>query len=256
MKEQIIKAVSKLWKSTKKHSPEILTCVGITGLVSGTIMAIAATPKALLLVEQMKEEKNEDKLSALETVKATWKVYLPIAITEVVSAGCIVCAHSVTTRRSAALTTAYALSESALKEYQKKTKEIVGDKKEESIRDAIAKDRIEADPVTKTVVIDTGKGTTLCYDALFGRYFYSDIDAIKRAENEVNRYMMNEMYIPLNFLYQELNMPEVGGGDILGWGMMDGFINILFSTQISDDGRPCLVISYQNPPRYDYQNRY
>ena len=41
--------------ATMKHSPEILTGIGIAGMVTATIMAVRVTPKALTLIEDEKK---------------------------------------------------------------------------------------------------------------------------------------------------------------------------------------------------------
>ena len=84
------------------------------------------------------------------------------------------------------------------------------------------------------------------------RYFYSDIDQIKKAINELNRRMLNEMYVSLNDFYDELNLRHSGNGYDLGWKLDDGLVEVDFSSQLSDDGRPCLVLEYMVAPRYDY----
>ena len=178
-----------------KHSPAILTALGITGMIGTTVLAVKATPKALGLIENKKEELDKDGLTVAETVKATWKCYAPAAVTCVTSAACLIGASSVHTKRNAALATAYKLSESALIEYRDKVVETIGEKKEQSVRDAIAKDHVEKNPVTNNEVIITDRGYTLCYDELSGRYFYSDIEKIKKAANELNRQMLNDMYV-------------------------------------------------------------
>ncbi len=91
--------------------------------------------------------------------------------------------------------------------------ETIGEKKEQTVRDAIANDRINKNPVSRREVIITEKGNTLCYDAISGRYFKSDIDKLKKAENELNRRMRDEMYISLNEFYYEigLNPTKIGG---------------------------------------------
>lgn len=165
-----------------KHSPEILTGIGITGMITTTIMAVRATPKALILIEE-----RGNSLTPIETVKAAWTCYIPAAITGCLSIVCLIGASSVNVRRNAALAAAYTLSESALKEYQEKVVEHIGEKKEQSVRDAIAKDKLNRDPVADRQVILTDKGSTLCYDAISGRYFKSDIDKIKKAVNDINK---------------------------------------------------------------------
>lgn len=236
----------------KKHSPEILTGIGIAGMITTTVMAVRATPKALVLIEDKKIENDTDKLTPVETIKATWSCYIPAAITGYISVFCLIGASSVNVRRNAALATAYTLSESALKDYQEKVIETVGEKKEQSVRDSIAKDRIEQNPVTSKEIIITEKGNTLCYDVISGRYFKSDIDKLKKVENELNRRMRDDMYISLNDFYYEIGLNPTSIGDDLGWSIDHGYIDLSFSSQLADDGVPCLVIDYHISPRYEY----
>jgi len=236
----------------KKHSPEILTGIGIAGMITSTVMAVRATPKAIKLIEEEKDRQNIEKLKPLDIIKTTWTCYIPAAITGGLSVICLIGASSVNARRNAALATAYTLSESALKEYQEKVIETIGEKKEQTVRDAIAKDRIDKNPVSSREVIITEKGNTLCYDAISGRYFKSDIDKLKKAENELNRRMIDEMYISLNEFYYEIGLNPISIGDDLGWNIDRGYIKLNFSSQLTDDGTPCLVIDYQVAPRYEY----
>lgn len=237
-----------------KHSPAILTALGITGMIGTTVLAVKSTPKALDLIENKKEELNKNELTLLETVKATWKCYVPAAITCVTSTACLIGASSVHTKRNAALATAYKLSESAFIEYRDKVVETIGEKKEQSVRDAIAKDHVEKNPVTNNEVIITDRGYTLCYDELSGRYFYSDIEKIKKAANELNRQMLNDMYVSLNELYYELGLEGTKLGEQMGWNVDRGLIDLKFSATVSADDRPCIVLDYRVPPMYDYQN--
>lgn len=237
-----------------KHSPAILTALGITGMIGTTVLAVKTTPKALDLIENKKKELDKDKLTVVETVKATWKCYAPAAVTCVTSAACLIGASSVHTKRNAALATAYKLSESALIEYRDKVVETIGEKKEQSVRDAIAKDHVEKNPVTNNEVIITDRGYTLCYDELSGRYFYSDIEKIKKAANELNRQMLNDMYVSLNELYYELGLDGTKLGEQMGWNVDRGLIDLKFSATVSADDRPCIVLDYRVPPMYDYQN--
>ena len=253
MKKPKLSSISKgIRGAITKHSPEILTGIGIAGMITTTIMAVRATPKALILIEERKEEIDVDKLTPIELIKTTWTCYIPAAIIGGLSIICLIGASSVNARRNAALATAYTLSESALKEYQGKVIETIGEKKEQSVRDAIAKDKIDKNPVSSREVIITEKGNTLCYDAISGRYFKSDIDKIKKAENELNRRMRDEMYISLNEFYYEIGLNPISIGDDIGWNIDRGYIELNFSSQLTDDGNPCLVIDYQLAPRYEY----
>jgi hypothetical protein len=253
MKKPKLSSISKgIRGAITKHSPEILTGIGIAGMITTTIMAVRATPKALILIEERKEEIDVDKLTPIELIKTTWTCYIPAAITGGLSIICLIGASSVNARRNAALATAYTLSESALKEYQEKVIETIGEKKEETVRDAIAKDRIDKNPVSSREVIITEKGNTLCYDSISGRYFKSDIDKLKKTVNELNRRMRDEMYISLNEFYYEIGLNPISIGDDIGWNIDRGYIELNFSSQLTDDGNPCLVIDYQVAPRYEY----
>lgn len=250
--------LSKFLRSTKalvsRHSPEILTGIGIAGMISTTILAVKATPKALEAIDKEKQELQADKLTPVETVKATWKFYIPTVVTGSASIACIIGASSVNLRRNAALATAYKLSETALTEYRDKVIETIGEKKEQTIREKIDKDHITQNPVSTNKVIVTGRGQTLCYDHISGRYFYSDIDLIKRAINELNRQITVDMYISLNEFYDKLSLEHIGIGYDLGWNIDGGIVDPEFSSHLTEDGQPCLVLGYSVDPKYGYSD--
>lgn len=247
-KHNIIKSIR---TAMKKHSPEILTGIGIAGMITTTIMAVKATPKALILIEEKKDELEADKLSLVETLKTAWSCYIPSALVCTVSLCCLIGASSTNFRRNTALATAYTLSESSLKEYQEKVTHTIGEKKEQVIRDEIVRDKITDNPVRDVILTEKG-GDTICYDVLSGRYFKSDQDKINRIINELNRRMRDEIYISLNDLYFELGLDNIKLGDELGWNIDKGYIDINFSSQLDANGTPCLVLDYRVAPVYDY----
>ena len=110
-KEAISKFARDVRTSLSRHSPAILMGIGIAGMVTTTVVAVKATPKALRLIEEKKQELDVESLTPVETVKATWKCYIPAAVTGAVSIACLIGSNSVNTKRNAALATAYKLSE-------------------------------------------------------------------------------------------------------------------------------------------------
>lgn len=263
-KEKITKMFKNVKRATEKHSPEILTGIGIAGMITTTVLAVKATPKALLLIEETKEEKRvydesddewvDEPLTKMEVVRTTWKCYIPAITTGTMSIICLIGASSVNYKRNAALATAYTLSETALKEYREKVIETIGEKKESQVRDAIAKDKIAKNPVVNKEIIITEKGNTLCYDTISGRYFKSDIDKLRKIENELNRRMMDDVYITLNELYYEIGLNPTKLGEDLGWNINRGLIELRFSSQLTEDEEPCLVLDYRIEPKYDFKN--
>lgn len=254
-KEGLKRTIKSAGRVLTKYSPGILTGIGITGMIGATFMAVKATPKALYLIETKKEESEVEELTPVETIKTCWTCYIPATLTTVLSAACLIGASTVSAKRNAALATAYSISEAALREYQEKVVEVVGEKKEKAVRDAVAKDQIEKDPVTKSeVVIIDSNSNTLCYEPLSGRYFKSTIDKIKKAEIKLDRQMIQEMYVSLNDFYWEIGLDGTDLGDKMGWNLSKGYMDLSFSSQLADDGTPCAVIVYGIPPVYDYQN--
>lgn len=241
------------------HSPEILTGLGIAGMITTTVLAVSATPKALDLIVEAEDkkanEKHIDHLTKLEVVKVAWKPYIPAAITGVTSIVCLIGASSVNSKRNAALATAYNLSATALSEYKQKVIETVGEKKEQLVKNKIAEDRVKKEPVNPSTIIVNGTGSTRCFDTITKRRFVSDIETIKRIVNELNRRMINgEDYISLNEFYYELGLDEVSIGDELGWNVVRGLIELDFSAQLDTDGVPCIVIDYTVVPKRGYNS--
>ena len=249
-KQTIANALKGVPKILKRHSPEILTGIGIAGMIFTTITAVKATPKALQLVDE-REIKEGKRLTNAEIVKTTWKCYIPAAVTGMCSVGCLIGASSVNARRNAALATAYTISETAFKEYKEKAVEVVGEKKEQAIRDAVAKEKLEQAHVKDREFIITGRGETPCFDPLTNSCFKSDIETIRKAENVLNKRMRDELKITVNEFLQELGLDPCDDsiGESMGWDIDKGYIDIDFSSQLIS-GIPYLVIGHHNPPRY------
>lgn len=274
MKKLIMPAgIKKIQKVLTRKSPEILTGIGIAGVITTTVLAVKVTPKALQLIDEAERKKavvwnNENpdydngadriKLTKTEIVKAAWKPYIPVVVTGVCSVACIIGANSVHLKRNAALATVYQLSTTAFNEYKEKVVETIGEKKEKVVRQNIAKDKVEKDPVSKTEVFVTGNGTSLFYDVLSGRYFESDMNKVEKAVNNLNWSMNNgnEPYISLTQLYDELGLSHTGVSDKIGWKVEDGNIELAVSAQVADDGRPCLVMDFLKAPEYGYDRYY
>lgn len=244
-------------RTLRRKSPEILTGIGISGMITTTILAVRATPEALRRIEAKKQNARHKKLTAVQTVQAAWTCYIPAGVTGGVSVACLIGASAVNGRRNAALATACSLAENTLRDYRGKVIEAIGEKKENAILDAVDRDRVERNPPPPDKDVPVTEGAmapVLCYDAMFGRYFYSDVETLKKAANKLNWQMNNgcEPYISLNELYAEIGLTTVDVGDDLGWRSDRGLIELRFSSQLVNGRTPCLVMSHNNPPEYGY----
>lgn len=254
-KSGFTKFINTATTAVKKHSPEILTGLGIAGMITTTVLAVKATPKALKAIEAKCEEEGVEKLPPVEVIKTTWKCYIPAAITGVTSAACIIGASSIHAGRNAALVTLYNLSQSELIDYKETVVETIGEKKEKAIKEKIAQKKIEKVEHSQAPIIITGAGDTLFLEPISMRPFKSDIETIRRIVNDLNYRMTTGMeeYISLSELYSEIGLSQTRVSDSVGWNIgRDGQIEIEFTPGIVEDGRPCLVLDYVVEPRYDF----
>lgn len=253
---KFLKALEDISKPIVKHSPEILTGLGITGFVSATIMAVKVTPKVLDVISETKSKNLDKKEETKEIIIDAGKYYIPSILVTGLSMVCVIGASSINLKRNAALVTAYSISENALKEYQSKVLETVGPRKERQIEDSIVKDHMDKNPVTNTEVYISGNGDTLFYDDHSGRYFMQNLAKMEKIENMLNKRLWSEMWISLNELYYEIGLKPLKDGDDIGFNIDDGYLNYTerYSAQMADDGRPCLAIRIEERirPRMKY----
>lgn len=247
-------ALKAIVTTATEHAPGILTGLGVAGMVASIVLAIAETPKAMEKIEEKKEELHVEKLTPVETVKTTWKIYIPMASTAILSGACIIGGCHINGRRNAALAAAYTLTDQAFREYQTATTETVGEKKEQEIRDNVAQNIANRDGPLITELIDTKQGTTYFYDPILKKRFTHNIDKINRAINTLNSRLRQEMFVPINEWYAELGVDGMDGyvGENIGWDVnRDGCdIDVDLSYVNWYDGVPYVVLNYSVMPRY------
>lgn len=255
-KKDVTKFINGAKAVLSKRSPEILTGLGIAGMITTTVLAVKATPKALRLIEDAEYEKGEP-LTAPEKVKAAWKPYVPAVVTGAVSTACLIGASSVSMRRNAALATAYQLASTTLAEYKEQVVETIGEKKEKTIREKVAQKKIEKHPeVTKEVIV-TGSGEVLFVEPVSMRSFTSDIETVRKIINDLNYRMVvgMEEYISLSEFYSEIGLPRTSVSDELGWNIgKDGQIDCQFHATMAADSKPAILLDYQVAPRRGYMD--
>jgi hypothetical protein len=162
----------------------------------------------------------------------------------------IILANQIGTRRAAAMAAAYAVSERAFVEYKEEVKRKFGTIKEQSVRDDLAQQQVNNHPVENRQVIIAG-GNVLCYEPFTDRYFHSDMETIKKAQNDLNYRINSNYYASLSDLYDLLGLPRTTYSDEVGWNS-DKQLEIDFSTTLATDGRPCLAITYRVEPIRGY----
>ena len=109
-------------------------------------------------------------------------------------------------------------------------------------------------PLNKEVII-AGNGAVLCYDSLTGRYFNSSVETLRKAQNDINAEAIMNQYASQNDFYRMVDLPLLALGEEAGW-RPDNLLELDFSTQLTEDGRPCLVVGYSTAPIRGYWKRY
>lgn len=250
MNEKIHNAVKATKGFISKHSPEILTGIGLASMVTSTVFAVKATPKALELIQKEEYERKE-RLKPKDVLLTTWKEYIPAASFGIGGLICVISGCRIGAKRGAALATAYTVSERAFRTYREKVVETIGEKKEKDIRQKINQEDIDKNPPVESKIVITQKGNTLIKDEHSGRYFRSDLDTIRKAVNELNREMLHSNYISLNQWYSAIGLEMVKDGHRLGWNIDRGLIELDFGTCLAGD-EPCITMEYSRPPEYNF----
>lgn len=249
------------------HSTTILSAAGVAGTVATAVLTGRATFKAAELItteelDRVHEAKEAlgpeataietQMLSKTEKVKLVWREYLPPVAIGVTTITCIIVANKISSKKIAALAVAGGISERALQEYKEKVLEKIGPKQDQKIRDEIAQDRVSNNPPDSREVMLVGTGQVLCYDVTTGRYFQSTVEDIKRAENKVNYELIHFMSCSLSHFYEEIGLPPTPYTDSVGWNT-NNHMEVIFSTVMSTDNRPCIAVDFSKPPVADYE---
>lgn len=213
---------TKVVANVSKNSPTILAGLAIAGVVATAVVAVKATLKSKEVIEDHEEqldileEKFEDDPSIedatkremirqvyINTAKRLLPIYAPVAITGIMAIACIFGCNSVHTRRQAALAAAYNISESTLRNYEAKARELVGSKKAEQIKDEANVEKIKSIVNGSPAVIETGKGSELFIDNQTGQLFRSNMEYVRHCVTDIDNRLTDmggDTFIPLNDL--------------------------------------------------------
>ena len=235
----------------KKHSPEILTGLGLVTLASSVVLAVKATPKALWVIEH-EEIEQAYPLTTKEKVKVACKLYIPAAAAFIAGSACIIGASSIHLHRNAALAAAASLTDATFKSYREVVSEKIGEEAEKDIHKEVAAKKMEGhSPETKIINLPHGDDATWCYDPLVDRYFWSTRNVIENAVNVFNRQMRYDMRLSVNEWFDTLGLDHAALADDLGWDIdTNGYLELTYDSRLDKTGKPAMVLVYTNPPKY------
>lgn len=260
----ISSSIIKAW--FRKNQSALMLGAGITGMVTTTVLAVRGHSKAKdTITEELNATESNDERSVIvkfdkkdrmhyrkwHWIKKTWKYYIPATITGSLSIGCLISSYNINQRRNAALASSLALSEAAMKEYQKHVVETIGEEAEKGIRD-----KFQASQVAKVHDLALtenqdgkymdGDGSVNCYESTTQQKFWASKEDIRRAVNNLNQERLTSFLgeVCLNDLYEEFGMQHTTLGDVIGW-RIDNPVEVDISA-IEVKGIPCLYVKPEN----------
>jgi hypothetical protein len=242
----LTEVVNLLRRNAKQNSPVILSTVAGVGTLMTAYLAAKASFQAARVLDDW-EEKNgisdDRKERVIDRTKVVWKLYIPTAVSATSTIVCIIAANRVEASKTIAAQTAFTVSQQLYSEYRDKVVEEFGARKDESIRDSIAQERVLTNPPPSNDILVSGPGNVLCCEQFTGRYFTSDMETLRKAQNDLNSKLLSQDYATLYDFYYMIGLGATSYSEQLGW-KSDKLMELQFSTVLTDDGRPCLSFDY------------
>lgn len=249
----------KLFRSTEKlvvdNATTILTAVGVAGTISTAVLAVRGGMKAQTKLNTdlytASEEFNESEISFLDKAKVTWTCFLPAVGSASVTIAAIICSHRISAGRIAAVTAAYSLSESKLKDYKRAIEEKLGIERKEEVDEHFNRQRAEnAATVERTpqrpIIISGDK--QLFFDVYSGRYFEASMEDLRSAENDMNYKVIQDIQCPLSHFYEVIGLPSIALGDDWGWNATCP-PEFKYTPNLDDNtGKACIWVEYDVEP--------
>lgn len=233
--------IHKLLQTLNRNTPTILTAAGVTGTITTAYLAAKAGYKTAKRLEG-EPPGWQDKELVKKKLLIVAPLYVPPTASAILTVSAIVFSGREHAKRVAAAVSAYTITERAFSEYKEHVIDEIGKHKEQTLRDDIVAKTIEANP-HENKIIHIGEGKVLCCELYTKRYFMSDMETLRRAQNDVNEQIINDIYVSLDAFYDTIGLPHTSTSSEIGWDS-NRLMELEFSTVLSEDGRPCLAFSY------------
>jgi hypothetical protein len=238
--KSVVKLKSQAVRVIHNNSPAILAAVGVSGTLTTAYLSGKASFRAAKIIARA--ERTQD-LSTKEKVEMVWKFYIPAGVSAGLTVTSIIAGTTIGTRRTAAVASLYSVTDKAFSEYKEKVTETIGEKKEQRIHEQIAQDGLNTNPPADNILMLTEPGTVLFREHFTGRDFHSDMETIRRAENDINSKIHNETYATLSDFYDLVGLPHTSMSDETGWDL-DKKLEIRYSAVLLPGGKPCVSFEY------------
>lgn len=187
-----------------KNSSNILTIVGIGGVIATTYSSVKSTVKAVRLIDQF----NDEKLNNKEKIKLVYKEYIPTAIIASGTIFCMLGANYLNKKSQASLASAYMLLERSYSEYKNKVSELYENS------NSIIQEKISKDLYNPDIEIDDKE---LFFDFTSMQWYASTMNEVKNAERIILDSFITTGVACVNDYYDFLGLKTISDGFLLGW---------------------------------------
>lgn len=221
-----MKKIQLIAKFITDHAPAILTGFAAAGTITTTALAVKSTPKALDELDRAYLDKGES-LTKKEVVLATWKCYIPTAVSGTMTLACILAANYTHIQKETAAAAMATFFEQRYIDYQNKVVEEYGEEASVDIERKVAKDHMEANP--PRINRDLKKGEFLCYEPMTDQYFLTTDKELMWAELTANKILQMEERVTLNqilSLFPTANH-KMRIGEKLGWWLDESYYEFI-----------------------------
>lgn len=248
------RTISRSGLQLKKHSPTILTVVGVVGLIAAGVIAAKQTLKLEATLDnsnaRLENVKNHlengdatqadvNKAVVANTVDLVKLYWLPVTV-GVASTTVILVGHSILHKRNLALVGAYATLQEAYNNYRARVIEEHGAEADEKYRYGL-RDVTEVDETTgKKTKIQTVDDAVTSGDYIFDFGVDNDnwngthehnLFFVTRFQQIFNDKLQAHGHVFLNEVLDALGIPRTKAGAVTGWvyknptGVSDGYID-------------------------------
>lgn len=251
-----------IWKRASKaaadNAPTILTAIGVTGALTTAILASKASFKAAEIISEEQSAHDEVSRPDLFTLKGqaklVWPQYIPAAVSAALTVSAIVCSNRISTKRAAALASAYTVSQEIFERYKDKVAETLGKDKEQKVRDEVAKDVVLQNPPPAMLVVSGSKDCWV-HDEYTDRWFKSSHEALERAAIDINYQIVNEGSATLSDFWKLLGVTHAAVYDAIGWNNSRK-LEISIGSTIMEDKTLALTLDFLTVPVREYSSSY
>ena len=237
----------------KEHLPEILTGVGIAGIVASPFVMYRQAPKLRCDFRTFKQSWDTDDKSQIRSdTLAIIKDAAPVVGLTALTAASVLGSNRVSAKRLNTVATLLNASVMTATAYQNKVIEKFGAAKDEEIRAEVSKETSVKKAQTEFPPSYLCPNGYHCYESYFGHPFSCTRERLGSIQNKLGARILGNMMLSVNELFAELGIPPMECGDAMGW-TVDNPLEFRYSTFQDENGDPVLDVSFVYPPKVDFK---